>query len=429
MNNRCWIIGVLDNGSDGISAEALTVIRQTDLLIGATRTLELFSEEAPAHCEQIDLTGKLSHVPEWINQALQKKLKVTLLATGDPLCHGIGQYLCKKLPINSWRIVPNCSTLQLTFARLGIAWQNAKICSVHTEDAGEWFIGAGPDHGLYPVLSATRQHDLVALFTSPENSPERVIRMLQMEHLATQWEVAVAERLLQVDERLSIFMPALKVSGKAFSSPNFMVLRRIVHDQPTLFGLADDLYLQRKPDKGLITKRDVRAISLARMQLKRHSTVWDIGAGSGSVGLEAARLCPEGYVFAIEKNETDTAIVERNRQKHEITNYQIKCAKAPDGLQHWPEPNAVFIGGSAGQLKQLIELSLNRLSYSGWLVMNFVTLDNLQAATETLRELKAQWDVTQIQISHSKPILEMHRMQAENPVWIVSAQKETNDEH
>ena len=209
-----------------------------------------------------------------------------------------------------------------------------------------------------------------------------------------------------------------------FAPLNVVLLwRSRLRPQPVLFGLSDSAYRQRQPEKGLITKQEVRAVSLARLQLRADSVVWDIGAGSGSVGLEAARLCPQGHVCAIEKNEADVAIAQANHAAAGISNYSLFHGKAPEQLAHWPDPDAVFIGGSGGELQELIRLVLQRLRQGGRLVMNFVTLENLASATATLDELQADWDVLQLQAARSKPILHMHRMAAENPVWLVCAHK------
>ena len=105
-----------------------------------------------------------------------------------------------------------------------------------------------------------------------------------------------------------------------------------------------------------------------------------------------------------------------------ISNYTLVHGKAPEGLQHWPDPDAVFVGGSGGELAQLIALIVQRLKPEGCLVMNFVTLENLSLAVETLKSLGVTWDVLQLQAARSKPILHMNRMAAENPVWLVCAQ-------
>jgi precorrin-6Y C5,15-methyltransferase (decarboxylating) len=127
-------------------------------------------------------------------------------------------------------------------------------------------------------------------------------------------------------------------------------------------------------------------------------------------------------VWAIEKNEGDVAIAGRNVQAFGVSNHTLVHGKAPEGLQAWVDPDAVFIGGSGGELAELIALCLRRMKPGGWLVMNFVTLENLAAATQALTAENASWDVLHLQAARSKPILHMHRLAAENPVWIVCAQ-------
>ena len=238
--------------------------------------------------------------------------------------------------------------------------------------------------------------------------------------------MAVAERLCQPEERVLGGITIQAATQMPFADPNVVLLwRTTLRPSPVLLGLPDASYQQRYPEKGLITKNEVRVVSLARMQLRANSVVWDIGAGSGSVGLEAARLCNQGHVYAIEKNVDDSAIVRSNRKTLGISNHTLVHGKAPEGLQHWPDPDAVFIGGSGGELAELIRLILLRLKPEGWLVMNFVTLENLSVAVDTLKALGVAWDVLQLQASRSKPILHMNRMAAENPVWLVCAQKVT----
>lgn len=427
MNNeitKCRIIGVLDDGVNSLSRTALNYLQQAQLVIGGSRTLQLFVDHIDPAAKQLDLSGSLSQVPEWIRSAQAENLHVVVLATGDPLCHGIAAYLASRLCIEAIEVIPNVSTLQLACARLGLPWQDMKFSSVHSKDAGEWIEGAEPSHGLYTLLRDIRQHDRLAILTSPENTPDRIARMLITEGLAVDFEMAVVERICQPEERTVSGMAITAAAQMPFADPNVVLLwRSSLRQHPVMFGLADASYQQRYPEKGLITKNEIRAVSLARMQLRANSVVWDIGAGSGSVGLEAARLCSQGHVYAIEKNSDDSAIVRANRKNLGISNHTLIHAKAPDGLQHWPDPDAVFVGGSGGELAELIRLIMARLQPEGWLVMNFVTLENLGVAVETLKTLSFVWDVLQIQASRSKPILHMNRMAAENPVWLVCAQK------
>lgn len=421
MTKPVQLIGVLDNGTDGLSPAAQACIKSADLIIGAARTLGLFKHLFSSSAQLRDLGDGMTKAPQWINDALGNNLKVVVLATGDPLCHGIAKYLIAKLGHDQCEVVPNVSTIQLAFARLGLAWQDAVICSVHGKDAGPWTDAAGPEHGLYPVLDNIRHNDLVAMFTGPTNTPDRIAQMLIQMGLAQIFSISIARGLLTDAEKIWANLPLEQAAKMEFANPNIVILQRIQPDESVVFGLADERYAQRKPDKGLITKCEVRAVSLAKMQLRRNSIVWDIGAASGSVGLEAAQICHKGFVFAIEKNAADIPISRENQQQMQVTNYRVQHGKAPQLLDSWPDPDAVFFGGSGGELAQLITLCLGRLSPGGKLVMNFVTLENLSLATDTLKKINAQWDVLQLQASRSQPILHMHRMAAENPVWIVSA--------
>ena len=422
--DKCRIVGVLDDGVASLGATALQHLRAAQLVIGGARTLQLLAAHIAPDAVQRDLSGALSQVPEWIRAAQSEGRRVVVLATGDPLCHGIAAYLASRLCIEAIEVLPNVSTLQLACARLGLPWQDMKFSSVHSKDAGDWVPGSPPSHGLYALLRDIRQHDRLAVLTSPDNTPDRIARMLIAEGLADEVEMAVAERLCQPEERVVSGMSLSAAAQMPFADPNVVLLWRTRLRAPqVLLGLPDASFEQRHPDKGLITKHEVRAVSLARLQLRADSVVWDIGAGSGSVGLEAARLCRNGHVYAIEKNPDDTAIVQRNRLAMGISNHTLLHGKAPEGLQAWADPDAVFVGGSGGELAELIALILKRLQPQGWLVMNFVTIENLGVAVATLKAQGATWDVLQLQASRSKPILHMHRMAAENPVWIVCAQR------
>ncbi|MFP8780219.1 precorrin-6y C5,15-methyltransferase (decarboxylating) subunit CbiE [Hydrogenophaga sp. RWCD_12] len=420
--NPCRVIGVLDDGAASLGATALAHLRTADLVIGGARTLALFRHELKAGAVTRDLTGQLKAVPGWVRSARDAHQSSVVLATGDPLCHGIAPYLAQHLCLDALDILPNLSTVQLACARIGLAWQDARIVSVHSQDAGEWVRGSWPDHGLYALAQALRSEQRLLVLTSPANSPDRIARLLLAEGLGEDFQLAVAENLLQADERIHPQLSPAQAAGMRFAELNVVLLwRSRAAAQPVRFGLADSAFEQRQPEKGLITKQEVRAVSLARLQLRESSVVWDIGAGSGSVGLEAARLCPRGHVFAIEKNEADQAIAGRNHAAFGVSNYTLQHGKAPEGLDAWPDPDAVFIGGSGGELAGLIGLCLRRLRPGGRLVMNFVTLENLATATQALQSLNAQWDVLQLQAARSRPILHMHRMAAENPVWLVCA--------
>ena len=424
----CTLVGILDDGWSGLSDTARQRLIAADLVIGAERTLELVRQHLPASTVLQDMDGALGQVPGWIDAARESGQHVVVLATGDPLCHGIASWLTGKLRPEACEILPAVSTLQLAFARFKRPWQDVRITSCHSTDAGEWQLGATPEHGLYRLMRAIALHPRVASFTGPENSPARLARALLTAGYGGQSgdgiKLSVACRLLLPDEKLFHELSLADAAKMDFPEPNFVLIERRPDVRQPAFGLEDTEYLQRTPEKGLITKQEARALSLAKLRLTADAIVWDVGAGSGSVGLEAARLAPLGHVWAIEKNTGDAANARANAARFGISNYTLSEGKAPAHLDQWPDPDAVFVGGSGGELAALIRLILGRLKPDGRLVMNFVTLENLATATNELAAAGATWDVVQLQASRSQPILDMHRMAAQNPVWIVTAHKE-----
>lgn len=427
----CTLLGILDDGWAGLSDAARQRLARADVVIGAGRTLDLVRPHLAATAELRDMDGQLGQVPGWISAASAAGQQAVALATGDPLCHGIASWLTSKLGREGFEIIPAVSTLQLAFARFQTAWQDIRIATCHSADAGEWFVGAPPTHGLYKLMRSVARHPRVALFTGPENDPARLARALIVAGYAgksgAEVKLSVACRLLLPDEVIYRNLTPAEAAAIDFPQPNIVLVERPCEAAPA-FGLEDGEYLQRAPEKGLITKQEARALSLAKLRIRPDAVVWDIGACSGSVGLEAARLAADGHVWAIEKNAGDAANARANAARFRIGNYTLVEGKAPAHLDTWPDPDAVFIGGSGGELAELIALILGRLKPDGRLVMNFVTLENLAVATTTLKEVGAGWDVVQLQASRSQPILDMHRLAAQNPVWVVTAWNTNQEE-
>ncbi len=424
---KCTIIGMLEDGVESLNQHALERLKSADVVMGTPRFLAGVKSLLKDAAESRDFSGQLMKVPEWIDVELKENKQVVIVATGDPLCHGIGSFLSKKLGADKLNVIPNVGMFQIAFARLGIPWQSVKISSIHSKDMGEWTKEASLNragHGMFSLLKDCQSQHLIACYTSPENSASRIASMLKIEGMNDEFELLIASHLTRESEVLTDWLTVSNVIGQDYPDPNLVLLRRIKtnkNSSPVMFGHADSHYFQRKPDKGLITKQEVRAVSLAKMRLRQDSVVWDIGAGSGSVGLEAARLCPHGHVLAIEKNVADYEIVKKNLIKSTLSNYHIELGKAPDGLQNWERPDGIFIGGSGGNLADLIELCLAWLKLEGTLVMNFVTIENLNTATEVLKKQEnIEWEFIQMQVSRSKPILSMQRLQAENPVFVVT---------
>jgi precorrin-6B C5,15-methyltransferase / cobalt-precorrin-6B C5,C15-methyltransferase len=427
------VIGVLDDGPASLSDAAREHLGGARRVIGGTRVLALCEGLLDPRAERLDLTGRTAAVADWVTEALDAERSVAVLATGDPLCFGIGARLAARLAPrllpDRLRVLPNTSTLQLACARFLLPWQGARWVSVHHRDSGDWVCGSPPEHGLYGLAqalsAATGADDLVGVLTGPANGPDRIARLLLAEGLEDAFALHVAERLLRSDERLVSGIPAATLAATRFADPNVVLLhrRRSAPAHPA-FGLPDDVFARRAPDRGLITKREVRAVALALLELRHADRVWDIGAGSGSLGLEAARLCPAGHVYAIERNLPDLALIEVNRRRLGVVNYSADAGAAPLGCVAWPAPDAVFVGGSGGHLTEILRMVLQRLRPGGRLVVSVVLLENLSAAMALLDRAGVDWSVTQIQAARSRLLAGGHRLQPENPVWLIQARSD-----
>ncbi|MBF0584592.1 MAG: precorrin-6y C5,15-methyltransferase (decarboxylating) subunit CbiE [Magnetococcales bacterium] len=424
-SNPCWIVGVLDSGLDALTPAARRLLEAAELVLGDDRFLALFAPLLASHAECRSFSGQLKLLPGWIASALEQGKRVVVLATGDPLFSGVAGHLHHKLPLGSCRVLPAPSTPQLAFARLGLPWTDARFVSVHAGDGGEWTDAAGSDHPLYPLYRALQTARKLAILTSPANTPGRIARMLLQLGWGERCQMTVAACLETPQEQLYPALGLAEAAQADFACPNVVILHCQQAARAALtevvLGLADDLFLPAGAKSALMTKREVRVLALANLALRPDSIVWDIGAGSGSVGLEAARLVPQGWVYAVEKDPDRSRQIQQTKLRLAIANYQLLTGRAPAGLERWPDPDAIFIGGSDGSLPALLTLAAQRLRPAGRLVITLVTLENLSTLLAALQTLGWLWHLTQLQVSHAQPILDMHRLVPANPVWMVTA--------
>lgn len=409
MKETIAVIGIGDDGAAGLPELYIDRIKRAEVLVGGERQLEFFPD---FRGETIPLKGGLSEITEKLQA---ENRRTVVLASGDPLFYGIGGYLAGKFP-GRVEVYPQVSSLQLAFARIGESWQNAFIASAHGRSL----------KGLAQRIDGQAK---VALLTDEKNHPGAIARYL-LEFGMTEYRVFVGEHLGGAKERTGWYeLEELAATDEsAFLPLNIIILRRLpgVPTPQWPLGIDDAEFAQRKPDKGLITKKEVRVLSLAALRLKRDSIVWDIGTCTGSIAIEAARICRDGAVYAVEKNEGDLANFQENIRKFRTDITGIH-AKAPAGLDQFPDPDAVFIGGSGGELRELLSICCNRLRPNGTIVLNAATIENLAAATQAFAEEGFATDITLAQISRSKPILDMTRFESLNPVYIIAARRNHND--
>ena len=249
-----------------------------------------------------------------------------------------------------------------------------------------------------------------------------------LEHGDTRFRAWVCERLGGPNERVRAFSLTELASARDIDPLNVLLLvrdRRRGEAPPAIAFLHEDAFAKRMPKKGLITKREVRLLSLAQLEIRPGSVVWDIGAGSGSVAIEAALLASEGRVYAIEVDPEGVAICHDNLKTHAVDNVRVIAGRAPEALATLEAPDAVFVGGSKGSMDAIIEASFAALRPGGRLVVNAVTLENVGEAYASFRARSLDPEVTLVQISRGEPLARYLRYEALNPIHILAVEKPT----
>jgi precorrin-6Y C5,15-methyltransferase (decarboxylating) len=311
-------------------------------------------------------------------------------------------------------VLPGLSSLQLAFSRIKEGYSNAVFVSLHAR-------------GLKELFAHVPHAQKIGILTDPTNAPKRIASEL-LERVGPVYKAYVLENLGYDNERVS-FGELEDIALKDFEPLNVMVLLKKEpgpKEAYPILGVLDEEFVHRTPDKGLITKSEVRAISLSKLGLTETSVVYDIGAGSGSVGLEAARMAKKGMVYAIEKNLQDLEHIKQNRLRLGVANLEIIEGEAPEALRPIPEPpDAVFVGGSGGKMEGILKELPRMLRPQGRIVINIARIETLFQAHESLKRLGFEAEVTLIQAARSKGLMGLTRLLGLNPVFIVTGRRKS----
>jgi precorrin-6B C5,15-methyltransferase / cobalt-precorrin-6B C5,C15-methyltransferase len=410
-NHKIHIIGIGDDALEGLVSPARRLIDEAELLVGAESTLA----KIPKSKAQLLVVGSnLDEAVERIAAAGDKRIVV--LASGDPLFYGVARYLCDKLGKDRFEVVPHVSSMQLAFARVKESWEEAYLTDLTNRRL---------DQVLEKVRSATK----AGLFTSDVCPPKAVAKAM-LERRIDYFSAYVCENLGSPDERVTQGELS-EIATLDFSPLNVMILvrRPNVPDRPSeaigrrLFGNPDEAFLQSKPKQGLLTPAEVRSMALAEMDLGPTSVVWDIGAGSGSVAIEAAQIASGGTVFAIEMDPQDHELIVANAERFGVTNLVPILGRAPDAWKDLPDADAIFVGGSGREISRVVEQAYQRLRPGGRLVANVGSIESLSAVHQTMARVAKDVNVWMINVARGTYQLERVRFEALNPTFLLGAVK------
>jgi len=407
--NTINVIGI-GQGKKDLTPAHLKLIQEADLLVGGRRHLELFGCHGK---ETLVISGAIEHLIDQIKEQMLCK-KIVVLASGDPLFYGIGTTLTRFIENRYLKIHPNISSVSAAFAAIGESWHDAKIISLH-----------GKTGHNFPFSSLAGEAK-VAFLTDKNQDPGFIASMLLRKKLSN-FRFYVLENLGDdKKEKISWFEDYGKILSLEFAHPNIVVLlksgnpRHFVSPE-THIGMDDSLY---RHSNGLITKSEIRSITLSKLELvKKDHILWDIGSGSGSVGIEASFQVPWGQVFAIEKNQDRIPDIIRNIQMFNQSNIKILNLDFPEGSEQLPDPDRIFIGGGGSQLEPIMETCCLRLQEQGTMVINTILIQNMVTAIRVLKKNHFSPEMVHIQVSRSKPMPYGDRLDPLNPVWIISGRK------
>ena len=346
---------------------------------------------------------------------------VVVLASGDPLWFGLGRILCDRIGAERLRFHPAPTSLQLAFSRIGRPWQDADWVSLHGRD---------PE-----ILASTLQKRPAALavLTDPnQGGAGTVQQMLRSSGLEASTDLWLCENLGHPDERVQLIAPhaALPTDLQPLLIALLIAREPAAPDphQLPLFGLDDGLYLQHSDHPGLMTKREVRIQLLAELALPPQGVLWDLGAGTGSVGLEALRLRPGLQLLAVERRAGGAQLIQRNAQRLGVSPAAVLEADATTVLNgelpsQLSQPDRVLLGGGGAQRERLLQEVLTRLRCGGVVVIPLASIEALASVRPLLENAGLAVRVQQLQAWRGQPLGDGTRLAPMNPTLIVTGTK------
>lgn len=383
------VVGLV--GGVGYGARAAAAVAGAEVVVGSRRHLDAVS--CPPDAEQVALDGPLGAVLDTVAARADAGRDVCVLASGDPGFFGIVRALGERLGSRRLRVYPAPSSVSLAFAAVGLSWDDATVVSAHGRPLAE------------AVARATGPK--AAVLTAPDSPPEAIGAALVAARCGPR-EVAVVSRLGEAGQAVTRTDLAGLAAGTFDPLSVVIVLDPGAgRCSPSLaWGLPETAFAHRSR---MITKAEVRAVILAKLDLPACGVLWDVGAGSGSVGIEAARIRPGLQVWAVEQREDDAARIRDNAGAHGVT-VRLLRGEAPAAFEALPDPDRVFVGGGG---LAVLEAARARLRPGGVIVASFALIDRAAAAWKLLGNL------VQINVARGVGVgAGGVRLTAENPVFL-----------
>jgi len=378
------VVGMGAEGWAGLTLSAQEVLGSAELIFGADRQLDLL----PA-----DLTGDRISWPKPMLPGLadllgsQPDRRRVVLASGDPTFHGIATTIARLLPDQPLRILPHPSSVSLACARLGWAQHEVDVVSLVT----------APPATMHPLIQPGRR---LLVLVAGAHSPAQVAELLRARGFGPSRLIALSNLDAKDEQRVqrtadewpedAVAEPLTVLAVECVAGPDADRLSVVP-------GLPDDAY----ENDGQLTKRHVRAITLSSLAPSPGELLWDVGGGAGSIGIEWLRQHPSNAAVCVERDAERVARIQRNAEALGVPRLDLVTGSAPQALAELPTPDAIFIGGGAGN-PGMIDTCWQALRPGGRLVANVTTLESEQAVYAA--QVRYGGELTRIEITRAAPI-------------------------
>lgn len=424
VRQKIFLIGIGMGTAEGLTGQANEAVRRCQCLIGAKRMLQTVREmlQEKLKCREPETgldkensgeqNGRVffeAHLAEDIFTYIQAHREwqcIGVLFSGDTGFYSgakkLEQYLSEASGQYDTEAIPGICSVSYLAARLLTAWEDASIVSLH-----------GREENFIQTVSRSQK---TFLLLGGKDTGSRMLHKLQ-EYRLDDVTVSAGSRLSCPDEKIISGRPA-ELSDKDVEG---LCTALIQNPRPENRGephLRDDAFIRGKVP---MTKEEVRAVSLAQLALTRDAVVYDVGAGTGSVSVEAARCSDRIRVYAVEKNPRALELLEQNRRKFYADGIRIIGGQAPEALDDLEPPTHVFIGGSGGRLKEILKAVTGK-NPEVRIVINAISVETIKEVMDAEQEgLLPYMEITQLCVSRSRELAGYHMMTGLNPVYIISA--------
>lgn len=399
---RVNIVGIGPGNPDLLTGEARQAIAASNILLGDKRMLSAFADSSKTVYDTI----KTSAIAEVAAKADPAKDVLAVLVSGDVGFFSLAKTISGKLP--DCECVRYCGISSLVYfaSKLQLSWDDAKIVSMHGRDQN--------------LVAAVAQNKKVFSLTGGEHSPQALCKQL-CEHGLGQVLVYVGENLSYPEEKITQGT-AEEISALSFPSLSVMMFLNDEANcfEPTVHGLADDLFMRSKVP---MTKQEVRSVSMSKLMPKATDVIYDIGAGTGSCSVELALIAKQGKVWAFERNPVAVELLGKNKELFGLTNLDVIAGEALENIKTMPAPDCVFVGGSGGDLCEMLDVIYAKNSKCR-IVINAITVETLaQVAAYYKEHPDYSLEIVNVFVARSKKLGSYNLMIAQNPVYVMTALK------